>query len=495
MAMPLYKGRNAAPAAQGAWAAARSTTPGCASLIEPLLGALEEMHDADVYHRDIAPDNILWCDDNRPVLLDFGAARLVLADRTQTLTAILKPQFAPIEQYAETQSMRQGPWTDSVRAGRHLLLHADRPRAAARDRARDGRRAGAAGAPRAARAARRSCCSVARLGDGRAARRIGRSRWRSSATRWPDGSPFRARRRGAPLPATPAPDPRLREDDPGHDAHGDQRRRRHRPRRPARAAPAPAPARRSARHDDELETPERSVMLPPKSQSPLKAVLLLLVLVARARPAPGRRASSGCRWPVLQTAAAPVADSASAPEAQASGAATTPVAVAASAVEPASAAASQALAAASAAAATFTPVPASERRRRRARAGARGREAGALRRPPSDARKQGAGGADRRAQDAAARPAATAARGRPGDRHAGPGRRQGRAGGGPGGRADRHARVARTNWREVCADQEPAKIAACVKKLCDNDLRYQRYPICKRMRRQEEQQQQRGTSE
>ena len=85
------------------------------SMIEPLLGALAEMHRADVFHRDIAPDNILWCADNRPVLLDFGAARHVLADRTQTLTAILKPQFAPIEQYADAQAMRQGPWTTSSR--------------------------------------------------------------------------------------------------------------------------------------------------------------------------------------------------------------------------------------------------------------------------------------------------------------------------------------------------------------------------------------------
>src|SRR5437762_1474355 len=82
------------------------------ALIDPLLGALEVMHDADVYHRDIAPDNILWCDDGRPVLLDFGAARLVLADRTQNVTAILKPQFAPIEQYPEAPLLRQGPWTD-----------------------------------------------------------------------------------------------------------------------------------------------------------------------------------------------------------------------------------------------------------------------------------------------------------------------------------------------------------------------------------------------
>jgi len=70
------------------------------------------MHRAEVFHRDIAPDNILWCADDRPVLLDFGAARRVLADRTQHLTAVLKPQFAPIEQYADAHSMRQGPWTD-----------------------------------------------------------------------------------------------------------------------------------------------------------------------------------------------------------------------------------------------------------------------------------------------------------------------------------------------------------------------------------------------
>ena len=147
MAMPLYKGRTlrqlrktmAPGALDDAWTRA---------LIEPLLGALEVMHDAEVYHRDIAPDNILWCDDNRPVLLDFGAARLVLADRTQNVTAILKPQFAPIEQYAETQSMRQGPWTTWYALAGTLLLHADRPAcAAAGDGARDGRRVGAARAP------------------------------------------------------------------------------------------------------------------------------------------------------------------------------------------------------------------------------------------------------------------------------------------------------------------------------------------------------------
>lgn len=87
-------------------------------LINPLLGALECLHRENVFHRDVAPDNILLLDDEcgpgmgRPVLLDLGAARRVIGDHTQTLTAIVKPSFAPIEQYAETVQLRQGPWTD-----------------------------------------------------------------------------------------------------------------------------------------------------------------------------------------------------------------------------------------------------------------------------------------------------------------------------------------------------------------------------------------------
>jgi serine/threonine protein kinase len=111
MAMPFYRAQTLRQRRQ-ALGLQPPTQAWLLSMIEPLLGALAEMHRADVYHRDIAPDNILWCEDNRPVLLDFGAARHVLTDRTQALTAILKPQFAPIEQYADAKSMRQGPWTD-----------------------------------------------------------------------------------------------------------------------------------------------------------------------------------------------------------------------------------------------------------------------------------------------------------------------------------------------------------------------------------------------
>src|SRR2546421_712046 len=62
-------------------------------LMQTLLGAIETLHRANVYHRDISPDNILLQDDGAPVLLDFGSARQVIADRTQTLTSILKPSF------------------------------------------------------------------------------------------------------------------------------------------------------------------------------------------------------------------------------------------------------------------------------------------------------------------------------------------------------------------------------------------------------------------
>ena len=82
-------------------------------LLGPLTEALDVIHRESCYHRDIAPDNvILLKGSNRPLLLDFGAARRVISDVTQALTVILKPGYAPIEQYAEVPGMKQGPWTD-----------------------------------------------------------------------------------------------------------------------------------------------------------------------------------------------------------------------------------------------------------------------------------------------------------------------------------------------------------------------------------------------
>jgi serine/threonine protein kinase len=82
-------------------------------LLEPLTEALAVIHTEQCFHRDIAPDNvILLKGSQRPLLLDFGAARRVIGDMTQALTVILKPGYAPVEQYAEVPGMKQGPWTD-----------------------------------------------------------------------------------------------------------------------------------------------------------------------------------------------------------------------------------------------------------------------------------------------------------------------------------------------------------------------------------------------
>ncbi|MED5618682.1 serine/threonine protein kinase [Ideonella sp. BN130291] len=111
MAMPMYHGRTLRQVRQ----AMAPGSPGeawCRAMIDPMLGALERLHREDVYHRDIAPDNIVLTDEGHAVLLDFGAARRVIGDRSHALTAILKPHFAPIEQYADVAAMRQGPWTD-----------------------------------------------------------------------------------------------------------------------------------------------------------------------------------------------------------------------------------------------------------------------------------------------------------------------------------------------------------------------------------------------
>ena len=93
------------------------------AFIDALLGVLDLLHGEGVYHRDISPDNILLLDDGLPVLLDFGSARRVMADSPQSFTAHLKPQFAPIEQYAdEAGGMRQGPWTDLYALGATLYF-------------------------------------------------------------------------------------------------------------------------------------------------------------------------------------------------------------------------------------------------------------------------------------------------------------------------------------------------------------------------------------
>lgn len=111
MVMPFYRGETLRQALH--------TMPGGADegwllrIMDGVTQALAVMHAAHCYHRDIAPDNIILLEGSgRPVVLDFGAARRVITDKTQAITVILKPGYAPIEQYAEVPDMSQGAWTD-----------------------------------------------------------------------------------------------------------------------------------------------------------------------------------------------------------------------------------------------------------------------------------------------------------------------------------------------------------------------------------------------
>ena len=75
------------------------------------LDALAFLHGKGCLHRDLSPQNMLVVDGTDPLLLDFGAARRVVGEHTASLTAILKPGYAPLEQY-DGNTLKQGPWTD-----------------------------------------------------------------------------------------------------------------------------------------------------------------------------------------------------------------------------------------------------------------------------------------------------------------------------------------------------------------------------------------------
>jgi len=90
-------------------------------LLPPLLGAISTIHQAGYLHRDISLDNIQIQENQLPVLLDFGSARKEIGNLSDETEIMLKPGFAPIEQYSEEGEIEQGPWTDIYALG--AVLH------------------------------------------------------------------------------------------------------------------------------------------------------------------------------------------------------------------------------------------------------------------------------------------------------------------------------------------------------------------------------------
>lgn len=86
-----------------------------------LLNGLREVHTRRLLHLDIKPANIFIRTDGSPVLLDFGAARQVLASRGRKITPMYTPGFAAPEQYRDAEADQLGPWTDVYGIGASLF--------------------------------------------------------------------------------------------------------------------------------------------------------------------------------------------------------------------------------------------------------------------------------------------------------------------------------------------------------------------------------------
>jgi serine/threonine protein kinase len=88
----------------------RLTPEAIERIVFPLLDGLEEVHAATFLHRDIKPANIMLDARGQPTLIDFGASRAAMAERSTTMTAIFTPGYAAAEQFVASSKL--GPATD-----------------------------------------------------------------------------------------------------------------------------------------------------------------------------------------------------------------------------------------------------------------------------------------------------------------------------------------------------------------------------------------------
>lgn len=93
----------------------------------PILNGLQAVHQAQMLHLDIKPENIYLRKDGSPMLIDFGSARQAISGPGHAQRIALTPGYAPIEQYPDKG--KPGPWTDvyAIGASMYRCISGKRP--------------------------------------------------------------------------------------------------------------------------------------------------------------------------------------------------------------------------------------------------------------------------------------------------------------------------------------------------------------------------------
>ena len=96
-------------------------------VLQPIISGLKQLHRANVYHRDLKPDNIMLREKGSPVLIDFGASKEAIGIKSQTIDAIVAAGYSPIEQYST--KIKLGAWTDiyALAAVAYTCLTGEKP--------------------------------------------------------------------------------------------------------------------------------------------------------------------------------------------------------------------------------------------------------------------------------------------------------------------------------------------------------------------------------